>query len=73
MTKAVAVYQSEGETHHLQVALATTGIIYEREYKRHNRFGKGLSPWRESDMKRFIEHGFQSFRRVDKEIRVVLP
>lgn len=74
MTKPVAVYQAGTDNHCIQVALSKRdGKTYSREFKRHTRFGKKWSGWRETSFSEVISLGFEEFKRVDKEVKIVLP
>jgi len=74
MAKAVAVYQAGEEGKNaMQFALSRNGKTYCREFKRHTRFGKKWNEWRETSFESVISIGFEEFKRIDKNVNVVLP
>ena len=74
MAKPVAVYEGGDDKHAIQVALSKRdGKTYAREFKRHTRFGKRWDKWREASFAEVISLGFDSFKKLDKDVKVVLP
>lgn len=75
MAKAVAVYHASSVTGKtaLQFALGRDGNTYVREFKRHSRFGTKWNEWRLTNFENIVSMGFEDFKRIDKEIKVVLP
>ena len=73
MTRAVAVYQADNEDHSFQFALSRDGTVYRRDFKRHTRFGRKWNQWDVTSFEEVIMTGFDQFKRIDKEIKVVLP
>lgn len=73
MTKAVAVYQADSDKHSFQFALSRDDKVYRRDFKRHTRFGRKWSEWNETSFEEVVSSGFEQFKRIDKEIKVVLP
>jgi hypothetical protein len=74
MTKPVVVYQAGDEKYSIQVALSRRdGKTFIREFKRHTRFGSKWDGWRETSFPEVIAIGFSEFKRVDKEVKIVLP
>lgn len=74
MSKAIAVYHSKKDDKlEYMFALRHDGKCFEREFKRHTRFGKKWSEWRLTSLEEVIKLGHDSYKRVDKEVKVVLP
>jgi hypothetical protein len=73
MTRAVAVYQAEDDNQSFQFALSREGKVYRRDFKRHTRFGKKWDSWNITSFEEVIKTGFDQFKRIDKDVKVVLP
>lgn len=74
MTRPVAVYLAEDDNgNEYMIALSRDGHTYERHFKRHTRFGKKWSGWELTTFERVVAHGHENFKRIDKDVKVVLP
>lgn len=74
MSRVKAVYEAKnGDKHVLQFAVSSDNKVYRREFKRHTRFGTKFDTWKVASVSDIMSEGFDMFRRIDKEIKVVLP